>query len=225
MGGTDSAAAVLGSILAGNTHGALSTTCAHADRALMPKQTLCSTQKNILRVIDSAFEEFLLKSRTALHEEASRKLIVPKDCVLLLKHEQQLYDVIDTPFGLKVAYHFDECMFGSCPGIARSSESFFPLCVVSRTAIIRSTVKSLFVYSHEGRFHLLPEFEPGSMCPILLLLPPPPPLRHFLFCGFVAVRSRPKQKHAAHGDSGEPVEVSEAGTTRRELEAAIPSSR
>ena len=102
MGGTDSVATVLGVLLAGSTHGALSATCAYADRALMTKQTFHSTQKKILRVIDSSFEEFLLKSRAALHGEASRKILVPKDGIFFLEHEQELYNLMDTSFGLKV---------------------------------------------------------------------------------------------------------------------------
>ena len=100
MGGTDSVATVLGVILAGSTHGALSATCAYSDRATMTKQTFHTTQKKILRVIDSSFEEF--KSRTALHEEASRKVLVPKDSVFFPEHEQELDNLIDTSFGLEV---------------------------------------------------------------------------------------------------------------------------
>ena len=102
MGGTDSVATVLGVLLAGSTHGALSATCACSDRATMTKQMFHNTQKNILRVIDSSFEEFLLKSKTALHEEASRKMLVPKDSVFFLEHEQELDNLIDTSFGLEV---------------------------------------------------------------------------------------------------------------------------
>ena len=102
MGGTDSVATVLGVLLAGSTHEALSATCAYSDRATMTKQTFHNTQKKILRVIDSSFEEFLLKSRTALHEEASRKVLVPKDSVFFLEHEQELDNLIYTSFGLEV---------------------------------------------------------------------------------------------------------------------------
>ena len=102
IGGTDSVATVLGVLLAGSTHGALSATCAYADRATMTRQTFHKTQKKILRVIDSSFEEFLSKSRTALHGEASRKILVPKDSVFFLEHEQELYNLIDTSFGLEV---------------------------------------------------------------------------------------------------------------------------
>ena len=60
MGGTDSVATVLDVLRARSTHGALSATCAYADRATMTKQTFHNTQKKTLRVIDSSFQEFLL---------------------------------------------------------------------------------------------------------------------------------------------------------------------
>ena len=75
--GTDSVATVLG-VLAESTRGALSATSAYAYRGLMFKPTFNSTQKKHIARDRLCIRRVLVESSTALHEEASRKALVPK---------------------------------------------------------------------------------------------------------------------------------------------------
>lgn len=55
----------------------------------------------------------LQNSRAALLGETGREVWAQKESVFFLEHGQEVYDPMDTPFGLKVTDEFYECIFGS----------------------------------------------------------------------------------------------------------------
>ena len=61
-----------------------------------------NAQAKILRLVDRVFDEHIQRQRGYLREDPKRRIKVRKDHIYFIRNADKLYELMDTPFGLKV---------------------------------------------------------------------------------------------------------------------------
>ena len=102
IGGQSTLSTILGILLAGSTYQHYSASCIYSDVLALSVGAFFNAQAKVLRLIDQVFDEHIQRQRELLRGDPKRSIKVRKGQIYFIQHAEQLFELMETDFGLKV---------------------------------------------------------------------------------------------------------------------------